>query len=42
MDEIDDRPFWEICDNACDACEEMDCPIVEDLKADYEDHDETY
>lgn len=36
---MDDRAFWEICDGACDVCEEMDCPIVEDLKNDYDDND---
>jgi hypothetical protein len=39
MTEIDCRPFWEICDQCCDVCEELDCPIVEDLKADYDDND---
>jgi hypothetical protein len=41
LDEIDARPFWEICDQACDVCEETDCPYIEDLKADLDDNDET-
>jgi hypothetical protein len=40
---MDDEPmYWEICDRACDVCEDTDCPYVEDLKADLEDNDERY